>query len=124
MASHRYAQVDPSLPEVGRSATGPAEMTLDDARAIMASTDLLALGLMLGYARSYAATAGAIMFSPAVAGIALILGAPTVAVVFLGIFGLTSWLVMEARRRARKWESVISTRIAQLAAAGLTPPAH
>lgn len=117
MATHRYAEIDPSLPNVGKSATGPARMRLEDAQAIMASTNLLALGLMLGYLRSYAATAGAIMFSPAVAAIALIMGWTLVAVVFLTLFGLASWTVMEARRHARQWEGVVTTRIAQLAGA-------
>ncbi|WP_430869086.1 hypothetical protein [Demequina aurantiaca] len=116
MASHRFREVDPTLPDVGKSALGPKAMTEPDARDIMASTDLLALGLLLGYLRSYAATAGAVMFSPAVAAIALILGATTVAVVFLAIFGLASWTVMEARRRARQWEGVVTTRIAELTA--------
>lgn len=116
MATHRYAEIDPSLPNVGKSATGPANMKLEDAQAIMASTNLLALGLLLGYLRSYAATAGAIMFSPAIAAIALILGWTAVAVVFLAVFGLASWNVMEARRRARQWEGVVTTRIAQLTA--------
>jgi len=116
MASNRFREVDPSLPFVGKSALGPKSMTLDDARAIMESTDLLALGLMLGYVRSYAAAAGAVMFSPAAAAIALILGETAVAVVFLAIFGLSSWVVMEARRCSRQWEGVISTRIAQLSA--------
>ncbi|WP_152650633.1 hypothetical protein [Demequina aurantiaca] len=116
MASHRYREVDPSLPDVGKSAGGPKEMTLDDAKAIMASTDVLALGLLHGYLRSYAATAGAIMFAPAIAAIALVLGWTGVAIIFFALFGMAAWVVMEARRRARKWESVVSTRIAQLTA--------
>lgn len=115
MASHRYREVDPSLPDVGASARGPKRMSLDDARAIMASTDLLALGLMLGYVRSYAATAGAIMFSPAIAAIALVWGWPVVATVFFALFGVAAWTVMEARRCARQWEGVVTARIAQLA---------
>jgi len=118
MATHRYREIDPSLPNVGTSARGPKHMKLEDAQAIMASTDLLALGLLLGYLRSYAATAGAIMFAPAVAAIALILGSTTVAVIFLAVFGLASWTVMEARRCARQWEGVVTTRIAELVARG------
>ncbi|WP_152649842.1 hypothetical protein [Demequina oxidasica] len=117
MASHRYREIDPSLPDVGKSSGGPKEMSLDDARVIMAATDLLALGLMHGYLRSYAATAGAIMFAPAIAAIALILGWTGVAIVFFALFGMAAWVVMEARRRARKWESVVFTRIAQLTTA-------
>lgn len=117
MASHRYREVDPSLPNVGSSARGPLRMTLADAQATMASTDLLALGLMLGYVRSYAATAGAIMFSPAIAAIALVWGWDVVATVFFALFGVATWTVMEARRGARQWEGVITTRIAQLVTA-------
>ena len=120
MASHRYREVDPSLPDVGKSSLGPKNPTLDDARAIMASTDLLALALMLGYVRSYAATSGAIMFSPAIAAIALVWGWPVVATVFFAVLGLSSWTVLEARRSARKWEAIVSTRIAKLTAAQAT----
>jgi hypothetical protein len=89
-------------------------MRLEDAQAIMNSTNLLALGLLLGYVRSYAATAGAIFFSPAIAAIALVWDWPIVATVFFAIFGLSSWTVMEARRCARMWEGVVTTRIAEL----------
>lgn len=114
VASHQYRELDPALPDVGRSARGPKQMRLEDAQAIMASTDVLALGLLLGYLRSYAAVAGAVMFSPALAAIALVWGWPVVATVFLAIFALASVTVMEARRCARQWEAVVTTRIAQL----------
>ena len=114
MASHRYLELDPGLPDVGKSALGPKQVKLTDAEAIMASTNLLALGLLLAYVRSYAATAGAVMWGPAVGIIALLVGWQTVAIIAFAVVGLSAWVVMECRRTARKWEAVVSTRIAQL----------
>lgn len=114
MASHRYRDVDSSLPDVGKSALGPKQLKLSGVEAIMASTNLLALGLLLGYVRSYAATAGAVMWGLPVGIIALILGWQTVAIVAFAVTGMSAWVVMECRRTARKWEAVVSTRIAQL----------
>lgn len=106
-----YAQVDPSLPWMGASVLGPRTMKVDDARAVMAAEDPVALALMYGYARSYAAVAGGLFWAPAFALVSWYVGWTAAAAAALVGFAVIGWVVMETRRRARQWEAVIQTRL-------------
>jgi hypothetical protein len=97
---------------------GPRTMRVDDARAILVAEDITALALMYGYARSYAAVAGALFWAPAFAVVAWYVGWTTAAVAALVAFAVAGWVVMEARRRARQWEAVIQCRLQALNSQG------
>ncbi len=114
MASSRYRDLDASLPWMGASVLGPRRLSRADAVAIMDSTDALALALMRGYARSYAAaTGGAVIGVSAAAALALLERRREAALAALGA-GWCAAVVVEARRRARRWEAVIEARLAMI----------
>ncbi len=118
MSAGLYRDVDPSLPWMGASLLGPRRLTRDAAAAVMASDDGLALGLMLAYARSYAAVLGGVVYGSAGAAALGLLGRRREAAVAAAAAGLSALVVVEARRRARQWESVIGARLSTLRAEG------
>ncbi len=101
---------------MGASILGPRTMSVDDARGVMAGDDALALALMHGYARSYAAVSGGLFAAPIGALVAWYVGWMQFALAGAVAFFMLGWVVMETRRRARQWEAVISARLAELAA--------
>ena len=115
-----YLSLDPELPDMGRSGLGPRACQSADVDAILACDDLVALAQMRGYARSYFATAGGIVLG----GIGTIAGAvmqrPRLALVGALVAGSAALVTIEARRRARQWESVIETAIARVTAHAAT----
>ncbi|WP_062316379.1 hypothetical protein [Demequina maris] len=109
-----YRAIDPELPWMGRSVLGPRRLRADDARAVMAAEDPVALGLMLAYARSYAGTFGGIVQGIAGAAALTMLGRRREAAWAVAVAGGSGLVVVETRRRARQWEAVIETRLALL----------
>lgn len=112
-----YLARDAGLPDMGSSGLGPRAVTAADVDAILACRDLAALAQMRGYARSYFATAGGIVLGTA----ALILGSLiqrrlVAAGGVLAAAGATL-VTIEARRRARQWESAIDAAIGRIHAA-------
>ncbi len=114
MSSSRYREVDPSLPWMGASPLGPRRLRLTDAEAVMASTDPVALALMHGYARSYAAATGGGVLSIAAAAALGLVGRRREAALAALSAGWCAAIVVEARRRARRWEAVIEARLAMV----------
>ncbi|WP_296664403.1 hypothetical protein [Demequina sp.] len=118
MSAGLYRDVDPTLPWMGASSLGPRRLTREAAVAVMACADPLALALMLAYARSYAAALGGVVQGSAAAVALGLLGHRREAAFAAAGAGLSALVVVEARRRARQWESVIGARLASLPADG------
>ena len=97
---------------------GPRRLTTDDARAVMASSDAVALGLMRAYARSYAAVLGGVVIGAAASAAFALTGRRGWAALAALDTGAGVLVVVEARRRARQWEAVIDARLTMLAGAG------
>ncbi len=112
----RYLERQARLPDVGAAPTGPRPLTSEDIDAIIACTDLAALADMRGYIRSYFATAGAIVMGAVGVVVGLILNQRKVAVGSAITTGAAAVNVMEARRRARQWESALDAAISRLTA--------
>lgn len=106
-----YLNLDSGLPDMGRSGLGPRACTPADVEAVLACDDVVALAHMRGYARSYFATAGGIALGVATAAVGALVGRRVLAVT--GVLGASAatLVTIEARRRARHWESVIETAI-------------
>jgi len=114
MGASRYRDLDPGLPRMGASPTGPRRLTDDAAAAVAASTDPRALGMMLAYARSYAGALGGVVQGAAGAAVLGSLGRRQAAAWAAAVAGLSALSVVETRRRARQWEAVIEARLATL----------
>lgn len=112
-----YLKRDAGLPDMGSSGLGPRTVTAADVDAVLACDDLAALAQMRGYARSYFATAGGIVLGAAATAVGSLTGRRSV--VFTGVLAasVAALVTMEARRRARQWESVIDAAIARVIAA-------
>lgn len=95
----------------------PRVVTEDDVAAVRACSDGVALGIMLGAARSYWASAGGVVLGACAAGSFALLAMPWFAVASLAGLAGAAMVTIEARRRARQWEGLIEGRLAQLAAA-------
>ncbi|WP_156165547.1 hypothetical protein [Demequina rhizosphaerae] len=117
MGPSGYRRIDPALPSMGRSVLGPRRLTADDARAVMAGEDPVALGLMLAYARSYAGALGGVVQGLAGAAALTLAGRRREAAWAAAMAGGSALVVVETRRRARQWEAIVETRLAQLAGA-------
>lgn len=111
-----YRERDPRLPDIGSSGLGPRRLTPAAHDAIIAAADVHALADMRGYVRSYAAVSGGVILMTAAFAIAAVLGWTYVAVGAAVVWAPLVMVVLETRRRARRWESVISARIDQLLA--------
>lgn len=121
MSVARYRDHDPSLPWMGGSSLGPRRLTRARAETIALSSDRLALSLMLGYARSYAAAAGGMVASAAAGAALAAMGRRREAAQALAAAGACGLVVIEARRRARQWEAVIAARLWSLGADASAP---
>ena len=112
MGPSRYRDVDESLPWMGGAAWGPRRPTVDDALAVGRAEDPVALGLMLGYARSYAGVLGGVVIGATAATACALAGQGTRAVAATVVAGLSALSVVETRRRARAWAAIIEARLA------------
>lgn len=114
-----YRELDPKLPDLGWERPLPLVVTADAVRAIHECTDAGALGAMAGAARSYWASAGGIVIGASLgAGFVALDWAVAAAVAFFAV-APAALIMIEARRRARQWQSVIEARIAVLGATSL-----
>lgn len=111
-----YLERNAGLPDMGSSGLGPRAMNDRDSNLIMTCTDLIALAQMRGYARSYFATAGGIVLGTAGAVVGAVMGRRSVAITGVLAAGAAALVTIEARRRARQWESVIEAAIARAVA--------
>lgn len=110
-----YLDRHAGLPDLGVSPLGPKALTNADTDAILACEDVAAVAELRAYARSYLG----------VAGMALVNAVATVAWGLAGRRGLmaasaagavvSGSIVLEARRRARQWESIADARLAMAA---------
>ncbi|WP_062293570.1 hypothetical protein [Demequina phytophila] len=114
MGPSRYRALEAALPWIGEGML-PRRVTVDDARAVSRAEDPVALGLMLAYARSYAGALGGVVMGVASGGVLALAGRRRAAAWALGGAGLAALAVIEARRRARRWEALIEARLALLA---------
>lgn len=106
-----YLNSDPALPDMGRNGLGPRACSPADAAAVLQCRDLVALAQMRGYAKSYFATAGGVALGVTAALVGAITSRRWVAVGGTLTAGMAALVTIEARRRAREWESVIETAI-------------
>lgn len=107
-----YRAMAPELPDIGWTHVLPEQLSADAARAIHASDDAAALGVMLGQLRSYWAAAGGMLialFGGLAAGAA---GWDTASAVLFATGAPAGLLTIEARRRALQWQGVIEARLA------------
>ena len=112
-----YRELDAQLPDLGWERPLPLVVTGDAVRAIHECTDAGALGAMAGAARSYAASAGGIAIGASLgAGFVALDWAVAAAVAFFAV-APAALVTIEARRRARQWQSVIEARLVILGAA-------
>lgn len=106
-----YLSRDAGLPDMGSSGLGPRACTPADVESVLACRDLAALAQMRGYARSYFATAGGIALGVTTAVIGVLVGRRPVAITGVLAASMATMVTIEARRRARHWESVIDAAI-------------
>lgn len=106
-----YRKRDSALPDMGNSGLGPRSLTSADVDAILACADVAALAQMRGYARSFFATGGAVVIGASALIVGALLGRREVAVPGALMATAATLVTVEARRRARQWESVIDAAI-------------
>ena len=116
MSVAHYLERDATLPDMGRSGLGPRACTPADVEAVLACGDPVALAQMRGYARSYFATAGGMVLGSATAMVGALARRRVLAVVGIVGAGVATLVTIEARRRARQWESAIDTAITRATA--------
>ncbi len=114
MGAFNYRELDPSLPNVGRSIFSIGRLTPKGAERVAVSTSVPGLAMMNAYVRSYAGPTGGLIFSLGAAGIALTLDIWWWAALSFGSASVMAYVAMEIRRRARMWESLIDARILAL----------
>ena len=112
-----YRELDPHLPDLGWQRQLPLALTADAVRAIHECSDAGALGAMAGAARSYWAAAGGIAIGGALGPAFLALGWNLAAAIAFAAVAPATLVTIEARRRARQWQSVIEARLAVLGSA-------
>ncbi|WP_062520681.1 hypothetical protein [Demequina silvatica] len=114
MGPSRYRDLEPALPWMGAGML-PRRVRVDDARAVSGAQDPVALGLMLAYARSYAGALGGVVMGLGAAGGLALAGRRRAATWALGSAAFAALGVVEARRRARRWEALVEARLTTLA---------
>ena len=116
MRYYKSIDRDTTLPDPGSSPLGPRLITRQDHEAIVASTDVHALAMLRGYLVSYMGVLG-------LASVALVSMGVSVwferadallwaSVVFIASLGS----IIQTRRRAAQWGSIVQARIDQLLA--------
>lgn len=114
MSYYKSFDRDPSLPDPGSSPLGPRLITREDHEAIVASTDLHALAMLRGYLTSYMGVLG--LASIALVGMAVAIwfdrdnGLLVASFLFIASVGS----IIQTRRRAAQWRSIVQARMDQL----------
>lgn len=99
---------------MGAAPTGPRRLTADDIDMVLGCSDLAALADMRGYVRSYFASGGAVVMGIVGMAVGFITQRRGLSLAGVITAGGATINVLEARRRARQWESVIEVAIARL----------
>ena len=116
MSYYKSYDRDSSLPNPGSSPLGPRLITRKDHNAIVACTDLHALAMLRGYLRSYMGVLGLLLLSVVGALAALVRGEETWVLIALAVFLGAVSVVVQVRRRATQWLSIVQARIDELLA--------
>lgn len=111
---HFYRELDPTLPDLGWLRIMPRQPDAAAARAIGASTEVVALGALAGASRAFWATAGAVPMTAFAGAACVALGWHEAAAGVWIAGAVASMIVIEARRRARQWQALAEARIAEL----------
>ncbi len=107
---------DPSLPDPGGSPLGPRLISQEAHEAVAACEDLHALAMLRGYLSSYFGVAGMVVISSGGLVVAALLGAQLLIIGFALALVVSVMVVMQVRRRARQWHSIVQARMDQLIA--------
>lgn len=102
------------LPRMGSLPSGPRRLTSARADAIRASTDREGMVDLLAYARSYYGAAGGAVIGGAATVALALLGRPRAAAGAVAFAAFSALGTIETRRRARRWETALTARIAWL----------
>lgn len=117
MSYYKSFDRDPSLPDPGSSPLGPRLITRADHDRIVASTDVHALAMLRGYLASYMGVLGLLTAGLVGMGVAAWWGRPMWVAVAAGASLVSAGSVIQTRRRATQWRSIVQARIDELLAA-------